>query len=169
MTHRRIAMEHDKKIALVAHDNKKKDLMEWAKYNCDLLAHHKVYATGTTGELLEHELGLQISKLQSGPLGGDLQIGARIVSNEIDFLIFFWDPLEPMPHDPDVKALLRMAVVWNIPIACNRASADFMISSPLMDGEYDRLVPDYEGYRSRKIDSSKGKDQGAGDSAENMA
>jgi methylglyoxal synthase len=159
-------MEHDKKIALVAHDNKKRDLLEWAKYNCDLLAHHKVYATGTTGELLENELGFRIKKLQSGPLGGDLQIGAKIASNEIDFLIFFWDPLEPMPHDPDVKALLRMAVVWNIPIACNRASADFMISSPLMDGEYDRLVPNYEGYHNRKIDSGEGEDQGAGDSAE---
>jgi methylglyoxal synthase len=151
MIHRKIAMEHDKKIALVAHDNKKRDLVEWAKFNRDLLAHHDVYATGTTGEILENELGFTITKLQSGPLGGDQQIGAKIAGNEIDFLIFFWDPLEPMPHDPDVKALLRMAVVWNIPIACNRASADFMISSPLMDGEYDRLVPDYEGYRTRKI------------------
>jgi methylglyoxal synthase len=153
MPQRKMAMEHDKKIALVAHDNKKRDLVEWAKYNRDLLAHHEVYATGTTGELLERELGFKIRKLQSGPLGGDQQIGARIVDGEINFLIFFWDPLEPMPHDPDVKALLRMAVVWNIPIACNRASADFMISSPLMDGEYDRLVPDYEVYRTRIIDS----------------
>jgi methylglyoxal synthase len=151
MTDKKIAMEHDKKIALVAHDNKKRDLIEWAKYNRDLLAHHEVYATGTTGEVLEHELGFGITKLQSGPLGGDQQIGARIADGEIDFLIFFWDPLEPMPHDPDVKALLRMAVVWNIPIACNRASADFMISSPLMDGEYDRLVADYGEYRTRKI------------------
>ena len=151
MTHRKIAMEHDKKIALVAHDNKKQDLIDWAKYNRDLLAHHEVYATGTTGEMLEHELDFGITKLQSGPLGGDQQIGAKIVGGEIDFLVFFWDPLEPMPHDPDVKALLRVAVVWNIPIACNRASADFMISSPLMDGEYDRLVPDYEEYRTRKI------------------
>jgi methylglyoxal synthase len=145
-------MEPDKKIALVAHDNKKRDLVEWAKFNRDLLAHHEVYATGTTGDILEGVLGFKINRLQSGPLGGDQQIGAKIVDNEIDFLIFFWDPLEPMPHDPDVKALLRMAVVWNIPIACNRASADFMISSPLMDGEYDRLVPDYEQYRVRKID-----------------
>ncbi len=147
MTHKRIGMKPDKKIALVAHDNKKLDLLEWAKYNRDLLAHHQVYATGTTGKVLEQELGFAIDKLQSGPLGGDQQIGAKIVDGEIDFLIFFWDPLEPLPHDPDVKALLRMAVVWNIPIACNRASADFMISSPLMDGEYDRLVPDYEEYR----------------------
>ena len=152
MTHKKIVMVSDKKIALVAHDNKKRDLLEWARFNRDLLTHHQVYATGTTGQTLEQELGFEIHKLQSGPLGGDQQIGARIVSNEIDFLIFFWDPLEPQPHDPDVKALLRMAVVWNIPIACNRASADFMISSPLMAGEYDRLVPDYDEYRQRKID-----------------
>lgn len=152
MLHKKIVMVQDKKIALVAHDNKKRDLLEWAKFNRVLLAHHEVYATGTTGEALERQLGLTIHKLQSGPLGGDQQIGAKIVNNEIDFLIFFWDPLEPQPHDPDVKALLRMAVVWNIPIACNRASADFMISSPLMEGEYHRLVPDYEEYRLRKID-----------------
>jgi methylglyoxal synthase len=151
MTHKRIVMENNKKIALVAHDNKKLDLLEWAKYNRDLLANHKVYATGTTGKVLEQELGFEILRLQSGPLGGDQQIGAKIVDGEIDFLIFFWDPLEPMPHDPDVKALLRMAVVWNIPIACNRASADFMISSPLMNGEYDRLLPDYEEYRTWRV------------------
>jgi len=148
---KKIVMENHKKIALVAHDNKKMDLLEWAKFNKLLLAGHTVYATGTTGNLLEEELGLEIIKLQSGPLGGDQQIGARIADGNIDFLIFFWDPLEPVPHDPDVKALLRMAVVWNIPIACNRSSADFMISSPLMDGEYDRLVPDYEDYRARKL------------------
>ncbi|MBF8283848.1 MAG: methylglyoxal synthase [Anaerolineales bacterium] len=151
MTHKKIVMVPDKKIALVAHDNKKRDLLEWARFNRDLLAHHEVYATGTTGETLEQQLGFKINKLQSGPLGGDQQIGAKIVNNEIDFLIFFWDPLEPQPHDPDVKALLRMAVVWNIPIACNRASADFMISSPLMEGEYNRLVPDYDEYRTRRI------------------
>jgi methylglyoxal synthase len=151
MLQRKMVMEPDKKIALVAHDNKKRDLLEWAKFNRDLLAHHEVYATGTTGEILEKALGFKIIRLQSGPLGGDQQIGAKIVDNEIDFLIFFWDPLEPMPHDPDVKALLRMAVVWNIPIACNRATADFMISSPLMDSEYNRLVPDYTEYRMRQI------------------
>jgi methylglyoxal synthase len=149
MADKKIAMNPDKRIALVAHDNKKRDLIEWAKYNRDLLAHHRVYATGTTGKVLEQELGFEIIKLQSGPLGGDQQIGSKIVVDEINFLIFFWDPLEAQPHDPDVKALLRMALVWNIPIACNRASADFMISSPLMDGEYDRLVPDYEEYRTR--------------------
>lgn len=158
MKYQKIAMEHDKKIALVAHDNKKSDLLEWAKYNRFLLAHHELYATGTTGTALERELDLRVNRLQSGPLGGDQQIGARIVDNEIDFLIFFWDPLEPQPHDPDVKALLRMAVVWNIPIACNRASADFMISSPLMDAEYHRLVPDYSEYRNRKIVLSAGHD-----------
>jgi methylglyoxal synthase len=155
MTNRKVAMDHDKKIALVAHDNKKRDLVEWAKFNRDLLAHHEVYATGTTGTILEKELDFPIHKLQSGPLGGDQQIGAKIVDEEIDFLIFFWDPLEPQPHDPDVKALLRMAVVWNIPIACNRASADFMISSPLMDGEYDRLVPDYDDIRKRSLGISE--------------
>ena len=151
MGYQEIVINHNKKIALVAHDNKKRDLVEWAKYNRVLLAHHKVYATGTTGKLLEQELGFTVTGLQSGPLGGDQQIGAKIVEGNIDFLIFFWDPLEPMPHDPDVKALLRMAVVWNIPIACNRASADFMISSPLMDDEYTRLVADYDEYRTRKI------------------
>ncbi len=151
MADKKIPMGHHKKIALVAHDNKKRDLTEWAKYNRDLLARHKVYATGTTGKVLEQELGFPITMLQSGPLGGDLQIGAKIADGEIDFLIFFWDPLEPMPHDPDVKALLRMAVVWNIPLACNRTSADFMISTPLMNGEYDRLIPDYDEYRARKI------------------
>ncbi len=151
MDHKKIVMGREKKIALVAHDNKKKDLIEWAKYNENLLHGHRLFATGTTGLVLEHELGFRVFKLQSGPLGGDQQIGARIADSEIDFLIFFWDPLEPQPHDPDVKALLRMAVVWNIPIACNRASADFMISSPLMAGDYERLVPDYDEYRERKL------------------
>ena len=155
MTQKKIPMEHDKKIALVAHDNKKRDLVEWAKYNRVLLAHHQIFATGTTGEILEKELGFKITKLKSGPLGGDQQLGALIVEDKVDFLIFFWDPLEPQPHDPDVKALLRMAVVWNIPIANNRASAEFMISSPLMDKHYDRLIPDYEGYTTRKIDLSE--------------
>lgn len=151
MTNKVITMGLNKKIALVAHDNKKRDLVEWSKFNRELLAHHKIFATGTTGTLLERELGIPIIKLQSGPLGGDQQIGARIVDGEIDFLIFFWDPLEQQAHDPDVKALLRMAMVWNIPTACDRASADFMISSPLMDEEYDRLVPDYDMYRNRKV------------------
>jgi len=149
MGYKKLAMGEKKKIALVAHDNKKIDLLEWAKFNKDLLAQHELYATGTTGSLLERELDVEISKLQSGPLGGDQQIGAKIAQGEIDFIIFFWDPLEPQPHDTDVKALLRIAVVWNIPVACNRASADFMISSPLMSEEYQRFVPDYKNYRER--------------------
>jgi methylglyoxal synthase len=142
-------IESQKKIALVAHDNKKKDLLEWARYNRDVLAYHQLFATGTTGTLLEQALRTPIVKLQSGPLGGDQQIGAKIAEGIIDFVIFFWDPLEPQPHDPDVKALIRIAVVWNIPVACNRASADFMISSPLMSSAYERILPDYESYRRR--------------------
>ncbi len=142
-----------KKIGLVAHDNKKVDLIEWVKYNRHVLLRHDLVATGTTGTLLEEELGVGILKLQSGPLGGDMQLGALIADGEIDFLVFFWDPLEPQPHDPDVKALLRLAVVWNIPVACNRASADFMISSPLMTSDYERRMPDYNTYINRFVES----------------
>jgi methylglyoxal synthase len=142
-------MTPKKKIALVAHDNKKQDLFAWAKYNRNLLERHSLYATGTTGKILAEELDLQVVKLESGQLGGDQQIGAKIAEGEVDFVIFFWDPLEPLPHDPDVKALLRVAMVWNIPVACNRSSADFMISSPLMESGYLRLVPDYSIYRGR--------------------
>ena len=138
-----------KKIALVAHDHKKADLLEWVKFNRDTLLKHDLFATGTTGKILEQELGAKITTFESGPLGGDQQIGSRITEGCIDFLIFFWDPLEPLSHDPDVKALLRMAVVWNVPLACNRASADFLISSPLMFQEYPRTLPDYETYRQR--------------------
>ena len=146
-----IGMKKRKKIALVAHDNKKQDLIEWAKFNRGNLGEHEIYATGTTGKLLEQDLGFKITRLQSGPLGGDQQLGAKISENKIDVLIFFWDPLEPQPHDPDVKALLRIAVVWNIPIACNRASADFIFSSPLMKEEYSRIVLDYNDYLTRDI------------------
>lgn len=151
-----VRMGEQKTIALVAHDNKKQDLLAWAKFNRSLLAQHRLMATGTTGTLLETELKLPVARLQSGPLGGDLQIGAKITDGDIEFLIFFWDPLEPQPHDPDVKALLRIAVVWNIPVACNRSSADFMISSPLMPKEYVRIVPDYEGYRLRRVQGHTG-------------
>ncbi len=141
---RRLFMARTKRIALIAHDNKKMDLLDWMTFNKDLLARHELCATRTTGELIATRLGLDVTEFRSGPLGGDQQIGARIAEGGIDFLIFFWDPLEPHPHDPDVRALLRIAVVWNIPIACNRASADFMISSPLMAEEYERLVPPYD-------------------------
>ena len=142
-------IKNRKRIALIAHDNKKEDMLQWTKYNLGTLRQHDLYATGTTGKLLERELGLEIAIMESGPLGGDLQIGAHIAEGDIDCLIFFWDPLEPQPHDPDVKALLRVAVVWNIPIACNRSSADFIISSSLMCQEYLRKLPDYECYRHR--------------------
>jgi methylglyoxal synthase len=125
-----------KTIALIAHDNKKPDLLEWALFNRDTLAAHRLLATGTTGTLLENELDLPIEKLKSGPLGGDQQIGAKISEGEVDAVVFFWDPLEPHPHDVDVKALLRIAVVYDIPIACNRSTADFLISSPLMAESY---------------------------------
>jgi len=141
---------HQKRIALVAHDNKKKDLLEWARFNRELLSQHTLLATGTTGALVQNELDLPVHRLKSGPLGGDQQIGAKISEGEVDFLIFFWDPLQPHPHDTDVKALLRIAVVWNIPVACNRASADFMISSSLMSEPYERLLPDYPELVDRK-------------------
>jgi methylglyoxal synthase len=147
-----------RRIAVVAHDNKKKDLLEWAKFNKGSLLKHRLYATGTTGELLEKELGVPVVKMQSGPLGGDQQMGAKIVDGEIDCLIFFWDPLAPHPHDTDVKALLRIAVVWNVPIACNRATADFMISSPLMNSTYQRLLPDYTKYITRTIEVDSDKE-----------
>ena len=141
-----------KRIALVAHDNKKRDLLEWAAFNRGLLCQHDLVATGTTGSLLEKALETEVQKLNSGPLGGDQQIGAKVAEGLIDFIIFFWDPLEPQPHDPDVKALLRIAVVWNVPVACNRASADFMISSPLMNSTYERTLPDFDQHR-RRFDS----------------
>jgi methylglyoxal synthase len=138
-----------KRIALVAHDNKKQDLVEWALYNRELLVQHDLYATGTTGRLLSEMLDTPVVRLQSGPLGGDQQIGARIAEGEIDLLVFFWDPLSPLPHDPDIKALLRIAVVWNIPVACDRATADYVISSPLMTEPYERLLPDYSPHIER--------------------
>ncbi len=136
-----------KRIALVAHDNKKHELLEWARFNRGTLSRHFLFATGTTGDLLSRELDLPVARFLSGPLGGDQQIGAAIAEGKIDFLIFFWDPLEPQPHDPDIKALLRLAVLYNIPTASNRASADFIISSPLMQSEYSLKTPDVERYQ----------------------
>ncbi len=138
-----ISMGTRKRIALVAHDNRKQDLLEWARYNKGTLAEHELYATGTTGKMIADKLGLEVTRLLSGPLGGDQQIGAMISEGALDFMIFFWDPLEPQPHDPDVKALLRIAVLYNLPTACNRSTADFIISSPLMLQEYDRIQIDY--------------------------
>ena len=145
-----LLIKQQKHIALIAHDNKKDDLLDWVKFNRAALMQHKIYATGTTGWLLERELGIDVRRMQSGPLGGDLQIGALIAEGEIDFLVFFWDPLEAQPHDPDVKALLRLAVLWNIPAATNRATADFMFSSPLMHETYARVVPDYATYQRER-------------------
>ncbi len=152
MKTRTLAIGAQKHIALVAHDNKKRELVTWAKQHLSELQQHSIFATGTTGKLLARELGLSVQCLQSGPLGGDQQIGAKIVEGEIDFLVFFWDPFEPMPHDPDVKALLRIAAVWNIPVACNQSSADFMLTSSLMTQAYGRQVPDSADYQSRPID-----------------
>ena len=140
-----------KKIALVAHDHKKKDLLDWAVYNKSVLSKHELFATGTTGKLLEDQLDRPVKKLLSGPLGGDQQIGSKIAEGQIDFLVFFWDPMEAQPHDPDIKALLRLAVTWNIPFACDRATADFLLTSPLMHETYTCIIPDYSTYIKREL------------------
>jgi methylglyoxal synthase len=157
MMQKTIAMAKRKNIALIAHDNKKEELVEWAKVNCKLLADHSLYSTRTTGQHLKNRLGLKVTLLESGPLGGDQQIGSRISEGQINFVIFFSDPLKSQPHDADVKALLRITVVWNVPLACNRASADFIISSPLMSTGYERLVPDYSKYGARLAIGTRSK------------
>ena len=140
-----------KNVALVAHDNKKQELVSWATVQSPILNQLGIYATGTTGRLIESALARPVNRLLSGPLGGDQQIGAKIAEGEIDLLIFFWDPLEPQPHDPDIKALLRIAALYNIPLACNKASADYMIHSPLLvDEDYFPDAPDFSSYNSRK-------------------
>jgi len=151
-----VQMHARKRIALVAHDNMKRALLEWAEYNKERLAQHELYATGSTGTLLSGALGVEVHCFKSGPLGGDQQIGARIAEGGIDMVVFFWDPLEPHPHDVDVKALLRIAVVYNIPIACNRASADFAISSHLMQEPYERMIQDFEAMQRQRIDELQG-------------
>jgi len=140
-----------KNIAIVAHDNKKEELVNWVLRNQDDLVIHSFFATGTTGRLINQKTDLKVTCLQSGPLGGDQQIGAKISENKIDILFFFWDPLQAQPHDPDVKALIRLAAVWNIPVACNLSTADFIISSPLFQNDYYRKVPDYSKHNQRKI------------------
>lgn len=150
MEYKTVTLAGDKKIALVAHDNKKKDLVAWCTKHRDTLKTHTLYATGTTGTVIEKATELPIHKLISGPLGGDQQVGALITEGKVDFLIFFWDPFEPLPHDPDVKALLRIAAVWNIPVACNQISADFMVASPLFNNEVERSIPDYEAYMAMR-------------------
>jgi methylglyoxal synthase len=138
-----ITTAYPRHIALVAHDNKKVDLLRWAEHNRQTLTEHALYATGTTGTMLEYELGLRVTRFLSGPVGGDQQIGAKIAEGVIDVLIFFWDPLEPQPHDPDVKALLRLAAVWNIPVACNLSTADMIVTSPLLQDGYRPARPDF--------------------------
>ncbi len=140
-----------KTVALVAHDNKKEDLISWAETNKDVLSKHQLVATGTTGKLLEEKLQLPVKKLLSGPLGGDQQVGSMIAEGEIDMIVFFWDPMEAQPHDSDVKALLRLAVAWNILMACNRTTADFILNSKLMNEEYALSVPDFSKYLQRNI------------------
>ena len=140
-----------KRIAMIAHDNKKAALVEWAIYNKGVLSKHQLFATGTTGLMLEDALDVPVHRLLSGPLGGDQQIGSMIAEGKIDTMIFFWDPMEAQPHDPDIKALLRLGVVWNIPFACDRATADFLLTSPLMHEEYESIIPDYNAYVTRKI------------------
>jgi methylglyoxal synthase len=143
----RLAMPARKRLALIAHDRRKPDLLDWVAYNRPVLEMHELYATGTTGALVAERTGLPVTCFRSGPLGGDQQVGARISEGSIDVLIFFWDPLEPQPHDPDVKALLRLAVLYNIPTACNRSTADFLVAAPLFHGAYDRQVADHDSER----------------------
>ena len=155
-------MEEVKRIALVAHDNRKKDLIEWVEWNYDILIRHKLITTGTTGRLIEEAIkkrpkdkeleNFDLIKLKSGPLGGDQQLGALITEGKIDMLIFLWDPMQPQPHDVDVKALLRISVLYNIPTACNRSTADFMISSPLLNSKYEQIISDYSKYIGRNIE-----------------
>lgn len=147
-------LSRKKNIALVAHDHRKADLLEWASANKEILAQHHLYATGTTGKMIEEALHLPITKFLSGPLGGDQQIGSLIATGQIDMIVFYWDPMNAQPHDTDVKALLRLSVTWNILLACDRTTADFIITSPFMSSEYQRIMPDYTDYLSRDINEN---------------
>ncbi len=140
-----------KRIALIAHDHKKEEMSQWAIFNKTTLARHELFATGTTGKMVEEALDRTVKKFLSGPLGGDQQIGSLIATGEIDIVIFFWDPMEAQPHDTDVKALLRLCAVWNIPMACDRSTADFIITSPFMHEPYEAIIPDYNSYLKRNI------------------
>ena len=144
-------MEKQKRIAIVAHDGRKEDILEWVKHNKEVLSQHVLFATGTTGKVLAENCDLQIECLKSGPLGGDQQLGAMISKEQLDILIFFWDPMAAQPHDVDVKALLRMSVLYNIPTACNRSTADFLISSRLFDAPYTPILKDYSRYIGRSV------------------
>ena len=152
IAHHSEKMHKKKNIALVAHDHRKEDLIDWCEFNKGSLSKHKLFGTGTTGQMIGERVGLSITRFSSGPLGGDLQIGAAISEHDIDMMIFFWDPLQAQPHDVDVKALLRIGVLYNIPMACNRSSADFMISSDLFEEEYDRFLVDYSQRFTKDID-----------------
>lgn len=149
VTTQRIPMAGSKRIVLIAHDRRKADLLEWVRFNVPVLREHRLFATGTTGGLIARATGLEVTRFRSGALGGDQQVGAKIAEGELDLLIFFWDPLAPLPHDPDVKALLRLAVLYNIPTACNRSTADFMVASPLFHGDYVRAVEDHAAERDQ--------------------
>lgn len=140
-----------RRVALVAHDNMKPELLAWAKHNKNVLQNVHIIATGTTGKIISKALNTSVESVLSGPLGGDQQVGAMIAEGKIDMLVFFWDPLEPQPHDPDVRALLRLSQVWNIPVACNRSTADYLISSPLFRGDYEHTKPDYKTHNNRKV------------------
>lgn len=151
MKYKQINVPESKTIALVAHDNKKDSLLEWCHRHEEILKCHNFYATGTTGYLIAEQTSLEVKSLVSGPLGGDQQIGALITEGEIDMLIFYWDPLAAQPHDPDVKALLRLAAVWNVPVACNESTADMLISSTLFNNAHKRSSPDYESYLQQRL------------------
>jgi methylglyoxal synthase len=147
----RVTMAGAKNVVLIAHDSRKNDLLDWVKYNQAVLREHRLFATGTTGGLIQAGADLPVTRFKSGPLGGDQQVGAKIADGELDVLIFFWDPLEPQPHDPDVKALLRIAVLYNIPTACNRSTADFIVASGLFHGPYERIVEDHSAAREEYL------------------